>query len=78
MIPSVDSVDHWNCTVRIVDPDPKLECPPYFLPNIRPADLARELEKWSQLHGDGLATLPVFFSKVEPQILAQFKLRLGG
>jgi len=76
MIPSADSVDHWNCTVWVVDPDPQRKLPPYALPNALPEDLARELERWSQLHGEGFVQLPVYFRKVEPQVLGKITFAL--
>jgi hypothetical protein len=78
MVPSTELSGHWNCTVRVVDPDPQRQLPPYILPNALPADLERELETWSRLHGDGFVALPVYFSKAEPQVIAKFTYQLRG
>ena len=69
MTPSTTRMGHWDCQVEIVDP--AMSYPPYSLLNVTPEDLGRQLDEWSAWHGGPDGPLPVYFAKVEPQVLAK-------
>jgi hypothetical protein len=74
MEPSTTLMDHWNCKVQVVDPDPAVSWPPYLLNNIMPRELGDELEKWSASHGRS-GPLPVYVRKATPQVIASIRYR---
>lgn len=72
MEPSTTLIDHWNCKVQVVDPDPAVSWPPYLLNNIAPRELGEELEKWSASHSCN-GPLPVYVRKATPQLIASIR-----
>jgi len=71
MTPSKTDQGRWDCVIRVIRSGAEVGI--YPLPNATPAELGEELERSSVLHGAPNAPLPVFFRKVEPQVLATIR-----